>query len=76
MKKINTVTSDFEDLIRSECISVDKTAYMRRFVSDEGTKVVFMSRLRRFGKSLTVSAFRALFQGRRERFRGQRKVWS
>ncbi len=70
MKKINTGTSDFEDLIKSECIYVDKTAYMRRLASDRGNKVVFMSRPRRFGKSLTVSAFKALFQGRRELFRG------
>ena len=70
MKKINTGTSDFEDLIKSECIYVDKTAYMHRLASDRGNKVVFMSRPRRFGKSLTVSAFKALFQGRRELFRG------
>jgi hypothetical protein len=70
MKKINTGTSDFEDLIKSECIYVDKTAYMRRLASDMGNKVVFISRPRRFGKSLTISAFKALFQGRRELFRG------
>ena len=70
MKTINTGTSDFEDLIKSECIYVDKTAYMRRLASDMGNKVVFISRPRRFGKSLTVSAFKALFQGRRELFRG------
>ena len=68
MKKINTGTSDFEDLIKSECIYVDKTAYMYRMVSDRGNKVVFMSRPRRYGKSLTVSAFKALFTGRRELF--------
>ena len=54
MKKINTSTSDFEDLIKSECIYVDKTAYMRRLASDKGNKVVFMSRPRRFGKSLSI----------------------
>ena len=70
MKDINTGTSDFEDLIKSECIYVDKTAYMHRLASDKGTKVVFMSRPRRFGKSLTVSAFKALFTGRRELFKG------
>ena len=54
MKKINTGTSDFEDLIKSECIYVDKTAYMRRLASDKGNKVVFMSRPHRFGKSLSI----------------------
>ena len=70
MKGINTGTSDFEDLVKSECIYVDKTAYMHRLASDKGNRVVFMSRPRRFGKSLTVSAFKALFQGRRDLFKG------
>ena len=70
MKKINTGSSDFSDLRKENVIYVDKTAYMRRLASDEENKVVFMSRPRRFGKSLTVSAFKALFQGRRELFRG------
>ena len=70
MKKINTGTSDFADLITNNAIYVDKTAYMYRLASDMNNKVVFMSRPRRFGKSLTVSAFKALFTGRRELFRG------
>ena len=70
MKRINTGSSDFSDLRKENVIYVDKTAYMRRLASDEENKVVFMSRPRRFGKSLTVSAFKALFQGRREFFRG------
>jgi hypothetical protein len=70
MKGINTGTSDFADLITNDAIYVDKTAYMHRLASDTNNKVVFMSRPRRFGKSLTVSAFKALFTGRRELFNG------
>ena len=70
MKDINTGTSDFADLITNNAIYVDKTAYMHRLASDTNNKVVFMSRPRRFGKSLTVSAFKALFEGRRELFKG------
>ena len=70
MKKINTGSSDFSDLRKENVIYVDKTAYMHRLASDEENKVVFISRPRRFGKSLTVSAFQALFTGRRELFRG------
>ncbi len=70
MKKINTGSSDFSDLRKENVIYVDKTAYMCRLASDEENKVVFMSRPRRFGKSLTVSAFKALFTGRRELFKG------
>ena len=70
MKKINTGSSDFSDLRKENVIYVDKTAYMRRIASDEENKLVFISRPRRFGKSLTISAFKALFQGRRELFKG------
>ena len=70
MKKINTGSSDFSDLRKENVIYVDKTAYMRRLASDEENRVVFMSRPRRFGKSLTISAFKALFQGRRDLFKG------
>ena len=52
MKKINTGSSDFSDLRKENVIYVDKTAYVRRLASDKGNKVVFMSRPRRFGKSL------------------------
>ena len=38
MKKINTGISDFEDLIKSECIYVDKTAYMHRLSFDSQTR--------------------------------------
>ena len=54
MKKINTGSSDFSDLRKENVIYVDKTAYMRRLASDKGNKVVFMSRPRRFGKSLSI----------------------
>jgi len=44
--------------------------YIHRLVTDADTKLFFMSRPRRFGKSLTVSALKALFSGRRELFKG------
>ena len=55
---------------RDGCIYVDKTMFIHRLVSDSNTKLFFMSRPRRFGKSLTVSALKALFGGRRELFEG------
>ncbi len=70
MRPINASSADFPTLIRNKAIYVDKTAYMHKLVSDENNNVVFVSRPRRFGKSLTISAFKALFQGRRELFRG------
>ena len=66
MKKINTGSSDFADLRKENVIYVDKTAFMHRLAADKNAKLFFVSRPRRFGKSLTVSAFKALFSGRRE----------
>ena len=70
MKPLATDTHDFPSIRKSGCIYVDKTMFMYRLLSTIGTKLYFISRPRRFGKSLTVSAFKALFQGRRDLFKG------
>ncbi len=70
MKPIATDTHDFPKLRENGCIYVDKTEFMHRLVSDVGTNLFFMSRPRRFGKSLTVSVLKALFSARRELFNG------
>ena len=44
--------------------------FMYRLVADPNSKLFFISRPRRFGKSLTISALKAIFQGRRELFEG------
>ncbi|MBO4288045.1 MAG: ATP-binding protein, partial [Kiritimatiellae bacterium] len=70
MKPIATDTHDFPSLRRDGKTYVDKTMFIHRLVSDADTKLFFMSRPRRFGKSLTVSALKALFSARRELFKG------
>jgi hypothetical protein len=70
MKPIATDTADFSSLRKDGCVYVDKTMYMHRLISTKGSKLVFASRPRRFGKSLTISALKAIFQGRRELFDG------
>ena len=67
---INDVSDDFAVLRRSGAIYVDKTAFVHRLVSDRNSNIVFVSRPRRFGKSLTVSLLKNLFEGRRELFDG------
>ena len=47
----------FEKLRESNCIYVDKTAYIYRLVHDVAQ--FFLSRPRRFGKSLLLSTIRA-----------------
>ena len=59
---------NFEDLRRSEYVYVDKTRHIHRLVSTG--KYYFLSRPRRFGKSLFVSTMEAYFKGKRELFKG------
>ncbi len=58
----------FSELIEKDYVYVDKTAYIHNLVT-EG-KYYFLSRPRRFGKSLLLSTIEAFFQGRRELFDG------
>ena len=66
---IMTENSSFSNLRESGCIYVDKTGYIAKLIAISG-KMYFLSRPRRFGKSLTVSTLEAIFQGRRELFKG------
>lgn len=59
---------NFEDLRRNNCLYVDKTALIHKLVHSD--KIYFLSRPRRFGKSLLVSTLEAYFQGKRELFAG------
>ena len=70
MRPIATDTHDFPSIRKDGKIYVDKTMFMHRLVTDADAKLFFASRPRRFGKSLTVSALKALFSGRRELFEG------
>ena len=59
---------DFEDLQRNGYAYVDKTNFVYK-LADEG-KYYFLSRPRRFGKSLFLSTLEAYFQGKKELFKG------
>ena len=59
---------NFEKLRREGYVYVDKTPWMWKMIS-EGS-YYFLSRPRRFGKSLMVSTLEAFFSGRRELFNG------
>ncbi len=69
MKKINLTSAKFEKLIEGKALYVDKTDYIWKMI-DSGDTEFFLSRPRRFGKSLLVSTLKALFQGRRDLFSG------
>lgn len=59
---------DFEDLQRNGYAYVDKTNFVYK-LADEG-KYYFLSRPRRFGKSLFLSTLEAYFQGKKKLFEG------
>ena len=59
---------DFEDLRRRGCLYVDKTALVYKLAL-EG-KPYFLSRPRRFGKSLLLSTMEYYFLGKKELFKG------
>ena len=59
----------FEDVRERKFLYVDKTQYIVKMLKDEMT-YVFLSRPRRFGKSLLVSTFKSYFEGRKDLFEG------
>lgn len=69
MKKLTSSVYSFEKFITNEFLYVDKTEYIWKLISDAPASF-FLSRPRRFGKSLTVSTLKAIFQGKRELFKG------
>ena len=58
----------FAKIIEEGYAYVDKTAYIKPLTSQG--QYIFLSRPRRFGKSLLLSTLEAYFEGRRELFRG------
>lgn len=58
----------FSKIIEDGFVYVDKTEYIHRLVSKNG--YYFLSRPRRFGKSLLLSTLKAFYEGRRDLFDG------
>ena len=58
----------FRTIREENCYYVDKTAHIRRLI-DEGTHY-FLSRPRRFGKSLFLDTLKELFEGNEALFKG------
>ena len=60
---------NFEEIIRKDRLYVDKTRQVYELTHGV-SKYVFLSRPRRFGKSLLTSTLHSYFEGRKELFRG------
>ena len=59
----------FEEIRRRDLLYIDKTEYIYR-MTHSGGKYFFLSRPRRFGKSLLVSTFDSYFSGKKDLFEG------
>ena len=59
----------FEEIRKLDNLYIDKTEYIYRMTHTDG-KYFFLSRPRRFGKSLLVSTFLSYFEGKKELFEG------
>ncbi len=68
LPKLPLGESDFPRLRETGCVYVDKTHQIQQMATSG--VYFFLSRPRRFGKSLTVSTLQCLFEARRELFGG------
>ena len=59
----------FSEIREEDFLYVDKTEYIYRMTHTSG-KYFFLSRPRRFGKSLLVSTMQSYFEGKKELFKG------
>jgi len=70
MEKAATDIYTFENLRKGGYTYVDKTAILKELAGDTRGRQFFISRPRRFGKSLAVSTLKCLFEGKRDLFKG------
>lgn len=68
IRKLPISVQSFEKLREENCVYVDKTEYVYNLVHEVAQ--FFLSRPRRFGKSLLLSTLRAYWEGKKELFSG------
>ncbi|SFF05798.1 ATP-binding protein [Thermoflexibacter ruber] len=68
MKKLPLGVQDFKKIIEGNYLYVDKTAFIYQLINS--ASYLFMSRPRRFGKSLLISILQELFRGHKALFAG------
>ena len=69
MKKLPISKSVFKEIRTEDCCYVDKTPFVKQLLDDH-SKYWFLSRPRRFGKSLFIDTIRAAFAGEKNLFKG------
>ncbi len=68
LKNLPIGIQDFREIIEGNYVYVDKTKEALELIKNY--KYIFLSRPRRFGKSLFLSTLKEIFQGNRELFKG------
>ena len=68
LQKLPIGIQNFEKIREGNFVYVDKTEFVNRLISSGN--YYFLSRPRRFGKSLLLSTFKAYFEGKRDLFEG------
>lgn len=68
-KSITTSNYTFENVIEKNLFYADKTDFFHKLVTDD-SGIFFLSRPRRFGKSLSVSILKNIFKGNKDLFKG------
>jgi hypothetical protein len=68
MKQLPTSTQSFEILRQKDYVYVDKTKHIFELINNG--RIYFLSRPRRFGKSLLISTFEELFKSNKKLFEG------
>ncbi|MFW6007612.1 MAG: AAA family ATPase, partial [Halanaerobiales bacterium] len=69
MKKIALSKANFSDIRKNNFIYVDKTDYLYKIINS-GEVYYFLSRPRRFGKTLFIDTLKTFFEGKKELFEG------
>ena len=68
LKRLPVGIQTYEEIVNLNCLYVDKTEYVYKMINF--SKYIFLSRPRRFGKSLLVSTLAAYFEGKKHLFKG------
>ena len=68
LKNLPLGISTLSKLLENNCIYVDKTEYVYHLTTQPGA--FFLSRPRRFGKSLFVDTLKEIFEGNQKLFEG------
>ena len=68
LKRLPVGIQTYEKLVNNNCLYVDKTEYIYKMINLGS--YIFLSRPRRFGKSLLVSTLQSYFEGKKELFKG------